>query len=262
MSAVDYSKTRKRYFGLEQELGIKGNNSNTWGERENVYNKAKARKLDMYNVSVDCGCIEYVSNPVPLSSIVKGKRIPELQRFLGDMGLKPDSKGGTHLHISLKERDNKWTTNNALYLAAQFYEEFQAICGRKSNRWAQKPMSIGYQAKEKVNENIFNPAQAYSRYYWILTPTMHKTIEFRGPKGTRSINDIRAWAEFLDQIVRVSNQDSIEGVKFKDLIKGKHIEAKVDKLIKQGKIKEEIMEYQIGPDYKNKTFTERNIVCA
>ena len=95
-----------------------------------------------------------------------------------------------------------------------------------------------------------------------MTPTLHKTIEFRGPKGTRNINDIRAWAEFLDQIVRVSNTDSIEGVKFKDLIKGKHIEAKVNKLIKQGKIKEEIMEYQIGPDYKNKTFTERNIICA
>lgn len=262
MSTVDYSKTRKRYFGLEQELGVKRDNTNTWHEKEYVYSIAKKKKLDMYNVSVDCGCIEYTSNPMVLSSIVKGKKIPELERFLGDMELTPDSKGGTHLHISLKEKDNKWITNNALYLAAQFYEEFQAICGRKSPRWAQKPMSIGYDAQKKVKERIFDPKQKYNRYYWILTPTMYKTIEFRGPKGTRSINDIRAWAEFLDRIVRVSNQDSIEGVKFKDLIKGKHIEAKVDKLIKQGKIKEEIMEYQIGPDYKNKTFVERNIICA
>lgn len=30
MSAVDYSKTRKRYFGLKQELGCKRDNTNAW----------------------------------------------------------------------------------------------------------------------------------------------------------------------------------------------------------------------------------------
>jgi len=194
-------------------------------------------------VGHDGGGREFVTTPISLDSINKGrakKRIEEYYSSLKER-TKVIATGGTHIHISILNNDHVNMESNAVALSIAFYEQFQKIAGRKSN-WAQRPMG------NKITEvrNFINsarrtdgvrwrytyvngvrvdgpPPRRYCRNYHMLTPSAHQTIEFRGPMGSNDSQEVLAWAQFLENVVKVSNRESIDAVKFRDLLDGSRI---------------------------------------
>lgn len=141
--------------------------------------------------------------------------------------------GGTHLHISILDKDHPNLEANVISLTAAFFKEFQKVAGRRTE-WAKRPevKSLNDAKALVAIMNIFGHRERrYSRRYLMITPSRYQTLEFRGPVGSNDSEEILAWADFLEKVIEVSNCDSVHGVQFKDLLVGDRISKYVSELI-------------------------------
>lgn len=254
------SKYTQRKIGLEQELGTEGC---AGGELPRVKETIeKNPDMKIMDAKVDCGCIELISSPLSLTKFKNPEFLKARAKLYKDSKLNVHKNGGTHLHISIKENDSPNLAKNMIYVTGQFYGWIQKICKRESQRWAPN-QATGWEFAYKPFCHVIMPNIVSYRDYGMITRSRISTMEFRGPKGTKSINDIMAWAEFLENLTEQCKDDNLEKISFADLVKGRHIEALVNKLIKQGELPEDCREYKINPNYRVKEFGKKEIVkCA
>lgn len=212
-----------RHIGIETEIDI---TSTT--EKRSSLDQTNLVRLEYP------GMVEFRTIPISVNSFhnVRGsKRIREHFDIIKS-ATKIAKWGGTHLHISILDKDNPNMEANALALTIAFYRQFQKISGRAST-WARKPgaNTIGA-AKALVGDmrDEYTRRRIYNRQFFMITPSGYQTLEFRGPKGSNDADEILAWAEFLENTVKVANQDSVNGVMFKDLLVGDRISAYCKKL--------------------------------
>lgn len=234
-----------RHIGVESELGIKG--SNVRRDMAVVEQKLQKRGL-LQSIGYDGGGREFRTHPISVKSLLKqvrGKKyLLEYYEVLRETTTVLES-GGTHIHISILNSDHENMESNATAMAIAFYTQFQKIAGRKSS-WAYKmECRTLEEVRERLNgrkggyydcdcccadccdcdDDSYEKTRQYNLKGSMLNPTYHQTLEFRGGKGSNNCQEILAWVDFLNNVVKFSNRESIEGVQFKQLLKGKHIEA-------------------------------------
>lgn len=186
----------------------------------------------LQSIGHDGGGREFRTNPISIKSLLKQVRgRKHFALYYQELSHSTEvlESGGTHIHISILDSDDENMEANAVALATAFYEQFQKIAGRQSG-WAYK---MQVRDISEVKRRLAERRQAdrhYSMKGTILGPTVHKTLEFRGPMGSNNADEILAWVEFLDTVVTVANKKSVDGVKFSDLLKGTHLAGYVESL--------------------------------
>lgn len=214
-----------RHIGVENELGVTGIIGN-------VQREISKRGL-LQSIGYDGGGREFRTNPISVRSLkqIRGHRYlseyyVELKRSTRVL-----ESGGTHIHISILNTDHENMESNATAVAIAFYEQFQKISGRQTH-WAGRgrQATISQVKQHIVSHKYHDQGRTYSLKGSMLNPTRHQTLEFRGGKGSNDGDEILAWVEFLDNVVKLCNRESIEGITFKRLLRGKRISAYVDSL--------------------------------
>lgn len=223
---VEVATMKERHIGIENELIV---GTQYQEVPPNITEKLRQRGF-LNSVGHDGGGREFRTNPISIKSLLKqvkgNKYLCEYYDTLKSITKVADS-GGTHLHISILNSDHPNMEANATALGVAFFEQFQKIAGRKTS-WAR---SFGERqqattlagVKERVNSHKSTRGRTYYLKGSMLGPTNHQTLEFRGPKGSNNKVEILAWAEFLDNVVKYANRDSVEGVKFGQLLEGNYI---------------------------------------
>lgn len=229
---IQIQTLKERHIGVESELGTEGS------YREDLPSGLE-EKLNknglLQSIGYDGGGREFRTNPISVKSLlkqVKGRRYfsgyyMELSHHTTVL-----SSGGTHVHISILDSDHENMEANAVALATAFYDQFQKIAGRKTS-WAYNlSRETNIRTFEDIKEYVNGSSRGDRTYYMkgsMLGPTKHKTLEFRGPKGSNNPEEILAWIDFVNTVVKVANRPSVNGVKFGDLIKGSYITEYVKK---------------------------------
>lgn len=212
-----------RHFGFENELAIGAySDAELSGEgRDAIYD---TRILE--SIGFDGGGREFRTIPIATRTLkqVRGCRYVRQYYAVLKKEARVHSSGGTHIHISILDTDHESMEANAIALATAFFPQFQKIAGRKSH-WAERPPRSNITAiRTHIKEcNRYYGARKVGRSYHILTATSHQTLEFRGPKGSNDADEMLAWAEFLENVVKVANRKSVHGVRFEQLLKGERI---------------------------------------
>lgn len=214
-----------RHIGIESELGVGPSN------REELPPEVRAvvtKRGILQSIGNDGGGRELRTNPISVKCLhqVRGpKYIREYYEVLRPVTNVLQS-GGTHIHISILDDDHPNMESNATALAIAFHRQFQKISGRETG-WAQRCHTRTVEETKGFLDNrkarYGGGARAYSRTGYMLGPTIHQTLEFRGPRGSNNAEEILAWADFMETVVKVANRESVDGVKFSDLITGKRI---------------------------------------
>jgi hypothetical protein len=248
-------KTMKvRHIGVESELGIKGSRNRYDEDISHIERECSRRGL-LQSVGFDGGGREFRTNPISVRSLnqVRGfKYLVEYYGLLKDNTTVLTS-GGTHIHISILNSDHENMESNATAMAIAFYKQFQKIAGRKTN-WAycRQEKTMGEVSREL--DRCKYEGRTYLMKGSMLNPTYHQTLEFRGPKGSNNSKEILAWVEFLNNIAKACNRKSVEGVQFKQLLKGERIEAYVRSLKGWRKLSKADLERKFnGSDLKGDT---------
>jgi hypothetical protein len=214
-----------RHIGVESELGVKGDHG--------AVIKACSKRGLLQSCGYDGGGREFRTNPISARSLKQVRGFKYLTEYYGILADNTTvlTSGGTHIHISILNSDHANLEGNVVAMAIAFHEQLQKISGRR-NSWASRRMETTLQ--QVRNEVGLNKRRANGRAFrmgkYMLCPTYHQTFEFRGPKGSNDSEEILAWVEFLDNIVKACNRKSIEGVQFKQLLKGERISKYVDSL--------------------------------
>lgn len=185
----------------------------------------------------DCGAIEFTTRPMRLSYLKSKTGKEQLEQYYQRLQneTRISRTNGSHVHISILETDNDLLVERVLVIATQFYPQIQKIAGRQSINWAASPNLQNMEAakdntsRRKCNKNGTKTGP-YIRSFHIITPTAHKTLEFRGPKGSNDPMEIMAWIEFMENIVRVANRKKLKTLKFSELLKGQYISQYASKL--------------------------------
>lgn len=232
-------KTMKvRHIGIENELGVIDSwGSFGYGEISIVVRAILDKDGLLSSIGSDGGGREFRTSPISIKSLHQKRGYECLKRYYET--LKPITRvlasGGTHLHISILEGDHPNMESNATAIAVAFFNQFSKIAGRNTH-WAYKfGQRVLCDASSVTGiRDFLNQHRTSGRTYrWkgsMLAPTRHQTLEFRGPKGSNDPDEIFAWAEFLENVVNIANQDRINGVQFKDLLVGDRIGAYLTKL--------------------------------
>lgn len=212
-----------RHIGVENELGV-------LGEITAVSKGCNKRGL-LQSIGYDGGGREFRTNPISVRSLNQVRGCKYLTEYYGVLKANTEvlGSGGTHIHISILNSDHENMESNATAMAVAFFKQFQKISGRRTI-WARQGH---YNTIDEVRKNLKYRKQServYSMKGSMLNPTWHQTLEFRGGQGSNDSEEILAWVEFLNNITKVCNRKSIEGVQFKQLLKGKRIEAYVESL--------------------------------
>jgi len=218
---IDVANLKERHIGVESELWVK---TDSYQEVGHFEHRLKENWL-LQSVGFDGGGREFRTNPIRIKSLLKqvtGRKYLTLYYAHLKNHTEVTESGGTHIHISILDGDHKNMESNAFALSTVFYEQFQKIAGRKTN-WARKD-GAGLKTIDDCKKYCDDrEREAGSRVYYMkgsmLGPTSHKTLEFRGPKGSNDVNEILAWVDFLNNVVKAANHKSIDGVKFGDLVK-------------------------------------------
>jgi len=208
-----------RHIGVENELGVNG-------MIEAVQAEISKRGL-LQDIGFDGGGREFRTNPISIRSLKQVRGFKYMTEYY--VGLKNNTRvltsGGTHIHISILNSDHPNMEANATAMAAAFYEQFQKIAGRQTDwAWQTRQRTIA-EVKEYLANRKSKEGRVYHTKGSMLNPTRHQTLEFRGPKGSNDGEEILAWIEFLDNVVKACNRESIEGMTFKRLLRGKRISA-------------------------------------
>lgn len=213
---------KKRHIGVENELHVRGS-------IEEIEPKISKRGL-LQSIGYDGGGREFRTNPIAVHTLKQVRGYKYVKEYYTELNKSTAviNSGGTHIHISILNTDHANLEANVVALAIAFHNQLQKISGRKT-MWATRRRETTMQ---QVRDEVANYKQraggrAISMGKYMLCPTYHQTFEFRGPQGSNDCDEILAWIEFLDNIVKVCNRKSIEGVQFKQLLKGDHISAYV-----------------------------------
>lgn len=216
-----------RHIGVESELGIKGRNR--YDDITAIEKECSKRGL-LQSVGFDGGGREFRTNPISVRSLNQVRGFKYLKEYYGV--LKDNtvvlSSGGTHVHISILNSDHENMESNATAMAIAFYKQFQKISGRKSNWAHRRNESTVEEVRDRLSNHTFE-GRIYNMKGSMLNPTRHQTLEFRGGKGSNDSDEIFAWIEFLNNVTKLCNRKSVEGVQFKQLLKGERISAYVDR---------------------------------
>lgn len=255
---VEVKTMKVRHIGVESELGIKG--KGRYSDHRDIGDiEAECKKRGLLqNVGFDGGGREFRTNPISVRSLnqVRGhKYLVEYYDVLKN-NTKVLESGGTHLHISILNKDHENLESNATAMAIAFYKQFQKISGRRSGWAGRYKSSMALNTLDKVRKDLESVkrndgSRAYSVKGYMLNPTYHQTFEFRGPKGSNDCKEILAWVEFLNNITKICNRKSVEGVEFKELLKGKRIEAYVRSLKGWRKLTKKELEHKFDGDNLN-----------
>lgn len=212
-----------RHIGVENELGVHGDMS--------IISTEISKRGLLQSVGFDGGGREFRTNPISVRSLNQVRGCKYLTEYYGVLKKNTTvlDSGGTHIHISILPTDHKNMESNATAMAIAFYSQFQKIAGRKSN-WA--CLGRGSTLEEVRNELASRKRveRVYGMKGSMLNPTMHQTLEFRGGRGSNDCQEVLAWIEFLDNVTKICNHKSIEGVQFKQLLRGERISAYVKSL--------------------------------
>lgn len=220
---IDIKTLTERHVGIESELVVRH------GDGDSLH-PALSKNGILRSIGWDGGGREFRTNPISVKSLlkqVKGRKyVTEYYQHLKEHTV-VTAQGGTHIHISILDKDNENMESNATAIATAFYDQFQKISGRRST-WARK-LDFGNTIEEcrrYCDERKSDPSgdqRVYIMKGSMLAPTAHKTLEFRGGVGSNNIEDILPWVEFLNNVVKAANRKNIDGLKFSDLLKGEHI---------------------------------------
>lgn len=224
---IDVVSLMVRHIGIESELQV---GEDDYTVPDHLHMEITRHGL-LQSVGWDGGGREFRTNPISCKSLKQVRGHKYLSEYFNN--LKSETRvsdyGGTHIHISILEKDHKNLEANVVALATAFFPQFQKIAGRRTH-WADRLSDL---------ETIYDVhrwlegrrAKDGSRTYYakgsMLAPTSHQTFEFRGPRGSNDAQEIFAWVEFLENVVKRANRKSVHGMKFADLIKGERIEAYV-----------------------------------
>jgi len=230
---VEVKTMKVRHIGIESELGIKRGDAYAV-DISDIEAECKKRGL-LQNVGYDGGGREFRTNPISVRSLTQVRGHKYLMEYYEVLKKNTEvlTSGGTHIHVSILNTDHESLESNATAMAIAFYEQFQKISGRKTH-WAYRDEQKTLDAVRQVLDRRKCKGHAGRRTYFrrgsMLSPTHHQTFEFRGPRGSNDCEEILAWVEFLGNVMKACNRKSIEGVEFKQLLKGKRIEAYVSSL--------------------------------
>lgn len=220
--AIDVQTLTERHVGVESELGIRGR------KREDLPPELEptleATRL-LQSIGYDGGGREFRTTPISVKSLLEQARgrkrfedyYQELSRCTEVL-----SSGGTHVHISLLGSDHVNIEANAMALATGFFEQFQKVAGRQSP-WANKLNATSWDEINKWLRKHRASPHLYRAKGSMFAPTGHKTLEFRGPKGSNSFTEVLAWIDFVNCVAEVANRKSVDGVQFRDLLGGSYI---------------------------------------
>jgi len=246
---IEVQTLNERHIGVESELkvttGGMANNSDecdcdscaeerpTQELPDEEMKKLQSKGL-LQSVGWDGGGREFRTNPISIKSLLKQKRGQQYITMYYNVLMENTEvveTGGTHIHISILDKDHANMESNAYAMARVFYAQFQKIAGRQTH-WARVPSgnwTTTEQCKQFCDSSKYSQREGweYSRTYGlkgaILAPTRHKTLEFRGPKGSNNAEEVLAWIDFLNNVVNAANRKSIDGVVFGDLLKTERI---------------------------------------
>jgi hypothetical protein len=237
---VTVQTMKVRHIGVESELGVLESDDCSCccelccdcsgGIVEKLEGTLSKRGL-LQSVGFDGGGREFRTNPISVRSLnqVRGfKYLVEYYGLLKDNTTVLTS-GGTHIHISILNSDHENMESNATAMAIAFYKQFQKISGRKTG-WANCRRERTIEEVRRELDRCNYKGRVYQMKGSMLNPTRHQTLEFRGPKGSNNSKEILAWVEFLNNVAKACNRKSVEGVQFKQLLKGERIEAYVRSL--------------------------------
>lgn len=218
-----------RHIGVENELGIKNRDRDS--DISEIEKGCSKRGL-LQSVGFDGGGREFRTNPISIRSLNQVRGFNYLAEYYGILASNTEvlESGGTHIHISILNSDHENMESNATAMAITFHKQFQKIAGRKTH-WAEQMRedTLG-EVRNELAANRYPNSRQYSRWGYMLNPTGHQTLEFRGPVGSNNCQEIFAWIEFIDNVVKLCNRESVEGVAFKELLKGERISAYVNSL--------------------------------
>lgn len=233
-----------RHIGVENELGIK--NRTRYDDISAIERECSKRGL-LQSVGFDGGGREFRTNPISVRSLNQVRGFKYLTEYYGVLKNNTTvlQSGGTHIHISILGSDHKNMESNATAMAIAFYKQFQKIAGRKSS-WARRGHETTLEEVKDSLRSCNYGDRVYQRKGSMLNPTRHQTLEFRGGRGSNNSKEILAWIEFLDNVVRISNRRSIEGVQFKELLEGERISAYVKSLGSWRKISKRQLEQKFN----------------
>lgn len=247
---IDVVTLKERHIGVENELSVNNYQQNVSKE---LHDKLNEKGLLQPSIGFDGGGREFRTNPISVKSILKQKRgrkyLTQYYTYLKE-GTTPIASGGTHIHISILDKDHEYMESNAVALATVFYEQFQKIAGRRSD-WAYKIQGVTTIQQLRAYCDKHRSVDRNRVYYMkgsMLAPTGHKTLEFRGGRGTNDSSEVLAWIEFLNNVVRVANKGDINGVTFKELLKGTLIEEYVAKLPQGRKLTKKDLDKTVDVD--------------
>jgi len=229
---IEVPELKERHIGVESELGIKDSyyRKLPWG----LVTKLNKTGILYHQIGYDGGGREFRTVPISVKSLFNqaiGRK--RLESYYTELSLHTEvlTTGGTHVHISILDSDHENLEANAISLATAFYEQFQKVSGRKSGWASQLNIRTLNEAKDflSAHKSIGIKRVHYCRGS-ILAPTGHKTLEFRGPKGSNDGKEVLAWVDFVNCVVDVANRESVQGVRFGDLLNGKYISEYVKNL--------------------------------
>lgn len=199
-AVIQYDET-KRYVGIEIEVERRN-------KREPAVNHAWDFRDIVLGVNHDGADIEFQTHPLQLSKIYSNT---QLQRWYNrlDLFAKENLLSGTHIHMTKLDANSsvvKW-------IEACFGPQIQKVAGRISSYAYPTPGENKTRATIRMGSN--------SKSDMFTINNSGETIEWRGPKSSTRIQDILAWIEFFENIMKVADKE--EPITFAKLCEGRYI---------------------------------------
>lgn len=230
---IEVSTMTERHVGIENELGVPSRSSGFYGNLSVEASSALIRRGMLQSIGQDGGGREFRTTPISLKSLKQVRGYKYLCEYYDILQKNTQvlGSGGTHVHISILDKDHPNMESNATAMGIAFFVQFQKIAGRQTH-WAGRFQGSDIDGVRRVLAQCKSRDgnRIYSRYSSMLNPTRHKTLEFRGPKGSNDKLEVLAWVEFIENVVKLANRRSVEGVKFQQLLTGDRIQAYVSSL--------------------------------
>ncbi len=131
------------------------------------------------------------------------------------------SSCGLHVHVDRQafgrnRNDQERTLAKVIILVDRFWDKMVRFSRRNMynlNRWAKKPCmeATSNDSDDQIREKFDKYNGSYDRYRAVNLQN-DKTVEFRLFKGTLKVNTIKATLEFLDNLIKFSNNHDLKTI--------------------------------------------------